>query len=453
MKESTQRMLGLGGMASVYLLGSIEYGIIMPSLWTYLQSLDGSQTQLGFCLASFSSARLLALPLVGLWADRRTIKEVMIFTLLVGAIGNLVYSFADLTGHHWWMILVGRLIAGAGAANGSLVASYVQIVCDEKTRTGMNAKMNGIASIGLVLGPALCVGLVAIDWQIGPVRINHYTSPGYLMAIVNLLMLLFFAFLFKEPVDRTPDVDPLFNPRKVYLANCANFTFKRGIGLCFLLTFLNNFALSVLETIATPITVGQFGWGQVANSIFFAIISVQSIIVVIGVVISHRWVSDRTLTLVGMIFTGAAQIIGVVEWGGAELKVSLWSFWTAACILFVGIPIVGASIVSLYSKLIESVVGNGRQGLFMGIFLTFGAIARIVGPILGGAGLEFPDKRTIFVINTCVWGVIMLLMLIGYKTLEPLPFEVTKIRINADIEDGPSERDALLAIEKYVDDD
>lgn len=46
------------------------------------------------------------------------------------------------------------------SANGSLVASYVQIVCDEKTRTGMNAKMNGIASIGLVLGPALCVGLV-----------------------------------------------------------------------------------------------------------------------------------------------------------------------------------------------------------------------------------------------------------------------------------------------------
>lgn len=91
MKESTQRMLGLGGMASVYLLGSIEYGIIMPSLWTYLQSLDGSQTQLGFCLASFSSARLLALPLVGFWADRRTIKVRMDHRLFLMYLGS--YDF------------------------------------------------------------------------------------------------------------------------------------------------------------------------------------------------------------------------------------------------------------------------------------------------------------------------------------------------------------------------
>jgi len=127
---------------------------------------------------------------------------------------------------------------------------------------------------------------VHIDLTLGPVQINNNTSPGYAMAIINLLLLLYFVILFKEPTDKHPDVDTCafdcifmfshrfvsaFNPREVYVRNCFHFTFQRGIGICFLLTFLNNFALSVLETIATPITEGQFGWKTLENSILYVI--------------------------------------------------------------------------------------------------------------------------------------------------------------------------------------
>jgi len=87
----------------------------------------------------------------------------------------------------------------------------------------------------------------------------------------------------------------------------------------------------------------------------------------------------------------------------------------------------------------------------MGIFLTFGAIARIVGPILGGAGLDFPDKRTIFLINAGLWAVIMALMLIGYKTLVPQPFKYTPIMEEEAESDGPEETGYVISAPKETD--
>ena len=38
----------------------------------------------------------------------------------------------------------------------------------------------------------------------------------------------------------------------------------------------------------------------------------ESIVIVIGVVLSHKYLGDRTLTLIGMIFTGAAQVLNAI---------------------------------------------------------------------------------------------------------------------------------------------
>eukprot|EP00698_Gefionella_okellyi_P010407 TRINITY_DN2697_c0_g1_i1.p1 TRINITY_DN2697_c0_g1~~TRINITY_DN2697_c0_g1_i1.p1 ORF type:complete len:388 (-),score=81.66 TRINITY_DN2697_c0_g1_i1:160-1323(-) len=378
------------------------------------------------------------------------LQEAMICTLFLGAAGNIAYSAAQYTNFKW-LILIGRLITGLGAANGSLVASYVQAVVDEKDRTAMLAKMNGVASVGLVLGPAFCLLTALCDFQMGVAIVDPLTSPGYLMAILNIFLMLFFIFAFKEPQHREANHDSEFHPYKVYAENFFSFTFLRGIGICFFLTFTNNFALSVLETLTTPITQQDFGWGTEWNAIFFAIVSAESIVIVVLVIIAHRWIDDRTLTLVGMIFMGAAEIFQTSEWTGPwsgpdEVPVTLWSFWVATGVLFIGIPIVGASIMSLYSKLVESIVGNGRQGFFMGVFLTFGAIARIVGPIIGGLGLEMQDKRTVFAINLSVWAANFLLMVVGYKTLLPQQFSTPiKIKkVNDDDDDAMVEKERLL---------
>lgn len=74
MTERNQIRAGMIGVVSVGFIDCIAYGVIMPSLWEYLQTLGGSTSELGFALSAFSLAQLLAFPLIGIWADRRSIK-------------------------------------------------------------------------------------------------------------------------------------------------------------------------------------------------------------------------------------------------------------------------------------------------------------------------------------------------------------------------------------------
>ena len=76
----------------------------MPSLWNYLNEVEPSDTrhglanEYGIVIASFSLASLLLKPLVGIWCDQRSFKEVYAVTLLAAAAGNALYAFAGLGG-------------------------------------------------------------------------------------------------------------------------------------------------------------------------------------------------------------------------------------------------------------------------------------------------------------------------------------------------------------------
>lgn len=71
------------GVGAVGFVDCIAYGVIMPSIWQYLQTMGGTKTELGFALSAFSFAQLLAYPLIGLWADRRSVKVLDLLCLVI----------------------------------------------------------------------------------------------------------------------------------------------------------------------------------------------------------------------------------------------------------------------------------------------------------------------------------------------------------------------------------
>ena len=80
----------------------------MPSLWLYLKQLDPEVPELffGVCLGAFNASQMLFSPLFGYWLDRRPMKEVVVFCLAVGIIGNSVYvSEVQLVRHHDLILL------------------------------------------------------------------------------------------------------------------------------------------------------------------------------------------------------------------------------------------------------------------------------------------------------------------------------------------------------------
>ncbi|KAK5582289.1 hypothetical protein RB653_003872 [Dictyostelium firmibasis] len=201
--ENKVHMLSLTTVMVIGFVANVEYGIVMPSLLNYLESMNGGSNALGWALAVFSIAQVCFLPIVGLWADKRTMKESFIACLIVGIIGNIVYAMAI----DPYMVIAGRFIAGIGSSNMALTNSYIAAVSTKEQRTKFMGIINGINAFGLVAGPAfnLGIGEVNFNFWIGKVHFifDPLRTPGWLLALFLFLILLSFIG-FKEP---TPIVD------------------------------------------------------------------------------------------------------------------------------------------------------------------------------------------------------------------------------------------------------
>lgn len=57
-------------MAVFFLAGGIEYSVIFPTMWNYVQHYDGEQWLYGLSLAAFSISNLITAPLYGLLFDK-----------------------------------------------------------------------------------------------------------------------------------------------------------------------------------------------------------------------------------------------------------------------------------------------------------------------------------------------------------------------------------------------
>ncbi|KAN0050320.1 hypothetical protein ACTA71_003439 [Dictyostelium dimigraforme] len=206
--ENRVHMLSLTTVMVIGFVANVEYGIVMPSLLKYLESINGNSNSLGWALAVFSIAQVCFLPIVGIWADKRTMKESFIASLIVGVIGNIVYAMAI----DPYMVIAGRFIAGIGSSNMALTNSYIAAVSTKEQRTKFMGIINGINAFGLVAGPAfnLGIGEVNFNFWIGKLHFifDPLRTPGWLLALFLFLILLSFIG-FKEP---TPIVD---NDKKV----------------------------------------------------------------------------------------------------------------------------------------------------------------------------------------------------------------------------------------------
>lgn len=57
-------------MACFFLVGGIEYSVIFPTMWDYMQSFGGKAWLYGLCLSAFSISNFFTGPLYGLVFDR-----------------------------------------------------------------------------------------------------------------------------------------------------------------------------------------------------------------------------------------------------------------------------------------------------------------------------------------------------------------------------------------------
>ncbi|XP_008289938.1 uncharacterized protein mfsd8l1 [Stegastes partitus] len=196
----------------IFLLSGVEYAVILPTIWRYLQTLDAEPYFLGLTLSAFSLSGLLSGPLFGHWSDRtRAIKKIILFGNVFEIVGNLMYFM----GYSKWLLLSSRLVAGIGAGIGSSIFGALTRCTAPEDRATVFAAVMACRQAGLLIGPAFNIFLRLCDFHVGPFLVNKYTSPGLFMCLLWALLQLVVVFMFWDlpPIENVKAKNRLNNNR------------------------------------------------------------------------------------------------------------------------------------------------------------------------------------------------------------------------------------------------
>ncbi|XP_029284874.1 major facilitator superfamily domain-containing protein 8 [Cottoperca gobio] len=193
MDNRRKRKLTFFTIGLIFLLSGVEYAVILPTIWRYLQTLDAVPYFLGLALSAFSLSGLLSGPLFGYWSDRtRTTKKIILFANVFEIIGNFMYFM----GYSKWLLLSSRLVAGIGTGAGSAIFGFLTRSTALEDRATAFATVMACRQAGLLIGPAFNIFLRLCDFQLGPFVVNKYTAPGLFMCLMWTLLQLTVIFMY-----------------------------------------------------------------------------------------------------------------------------------------------------------------------------------------------------------------------------------------------------------------
>ena len=162
------------GLAAIFGLRMLGMFLILPVFALYAEHLPGgdNHTLVGLALGMYGLTQAMLMIPFGMASDRIGRKKVIIFGLIVFALGSFLAATA--TDIYW--TIVGRALQGAGAISAAVTAMLADLTREEHRTKAM-------ALIGSTIGIAFAVSLVA-----GPALNRVIGVPG-IFALTGVLAL------------------------------------------------------------------------------------------------------------------------------------------------------------------------------------------------------------------------------------------------------------------------
>lgn len=346
----------LGTIFLTILIDMIGFGIVIPVLPLYAEHYHATPEQNGLLVAIFSLAQFVCAPLWGKLSDRVGRKPVLFISISATAIGFILMGVArDLT-----LLFLARALAGAAGGNIGTAQAYIADISAPEERAKRMGLIGAAIGVGFMFGPAIG------GW------VGHYSyqAPMFVaagLAIINvvLVVLTLPESLPKERrgVQKRSSVFEVLEhcDRRVYLSvTSAYFLLTTGFSL---MTFV--YALFM----AHRFNVGPGGTGNLLALVGF-----------VGVLIQGG--------LIGRLVkrAGEARLATV---GAVVLAVSLFAMPLASgmgmvILASIGLAIGNSLIMPTLTSLASRSVDSHWQGRGLGLVQSGGALARWVGPAIGG---------------------------------------------------------------------
>lgn len=397
-------------------LQGIDYGIIIPSMLEYMTELnDGEDVTLifGIVVSIFSTSSLVTAPIFGWAFDKYSMRSVMIVLTIISGIGALLYALAT----NNWMILVGRVLCGAGYNIFPGSSLYVVQTTTLDERSGYFAKITLTFSIALAIGPAINFPLSKIHKiPFGPFQLSQGSAPGWVMAGLFVVSGLLYIFCFSDPVPKegSEKETEVVLPQRSWKEDWKALFTKGPCVILIITQALVLFTQTTVETILTPLTSKWYQFDASYNSLLFT--GMVGVIVLFLVIINFltKKVQDRTLLMTGHLFVGFGNVLFVVFLVLARheknMYIPLWQFCITCAIYIAAIAFYQSILGSLFSKLLNDKALDGRgQSMLSGA----SSLGSILGPLASTAVI---NSSLLFVpaIMGGLWSIVLCLLIASW---------------------------------------
>ncbi|MBR9765734.1 MAG: TCR/Tet family MFS transporter [Rhodobacteraceae bacterium] len=336
-------------------------GVIFPVMPDLLKEILGatlSEAALwgGVLITAFAATQFLCGPLIGNLSDAYGRRRVVLVALAVMGVDYVIMALAQ----NIWLLLAGRLVAGATAAVVATASAYMADISKGSDKARNFGLVQACFGMGFVLGPALG-GLVA---GFG-VRAPFWAAA--VLCLINFLMALTVL-----PESLRPEARRRFDWRRANPLGALRAA-SRLPGLKPLLTayLLYLIGLHVYGVIWAYFTQAQFGWNVTLVGLSLTIYGV-ALAVVQAVLFGpiYRRFGPRTTVLAGLwINTGFFAALTVIKSGTLTL---IMTPFTA----------LGEISQPAMSAIASDAAPEDAQGELQGVLSSLQAVAMIVTPLL-----------------------------------------------------------------------
>ncbi|EMF0178920.1 MFS transporter [Enterococcus hirae] len=354
------------GFTSVFLIGlglTIVNPVIPFMVEQYTKNTQQQATTVTLLSAIYAFSMFLAAPMLGALSDRFGRKIILISSLFGSAIGYYLFGF----GGALWILFLGRIIEGLTGGEISAILAYFADLTPIKSRTKSFGWISATVGIGTAAGP-LIGGFLA---QYGP------AIPLYVASFLSLSNAVYGYFFMPESLtkrERTRNLSlQQINPfKQLQLV----FTF-RSVKWLLITGFLIWLPNGSFQAIFAQFSIDTFHLSPIIIGFTFSLIGIMDIFaqLLIMPILLKFWRENQIITM-GI----TSEMIGYSV-------IILSAFYGSIPCFIIGMVFFGlgdAIFSPSYNGLISTYASKEDQGKIQGASQSIQALARVIGPMIGG---------------------------------------------------------------------
>ena len=415
-------------LALVYVLRMMGLFMVMPVLAVAAMDYpDYSPLLVGLAVGGYGLTQAALQIPMGMMSDRWGRKPVILLGLCVFAVGSFIAASAD----SMMVMIVGRILQGAGAIAGAIMALATDV-----SRETQRAKV--MAVIGIAIGfsfyLAVLIGpLIAQNWGLAGV----FGVTGVLaiccMPLVKWVVPDVTISASGDPLPHVSEIKSLFVSPQLWRLNVSVMVLHMMITLLF---------------VQLPLTLTQFDMSLESHwTIYLPVlaISIIGLIVLMGI--------SRGQTPKSVVITAAALMMMAFLMMNMQDH-HLWVVVAAVVLFFTGFNYLEASLPALVSTIAPA----GQKGSAMGIYASFQFFGAFLGGLLSGLVTDIWTPKTAYLagaIGAACWIIILfglkevmklrrLSMQVSFAHVQPQTLEKSLLQLEGVHEVVASESDGTV---------